>query len=81
MAPLFKLKTFAMKKKSLFLVIIFAALAVCSCNKKRTLQEVADDAILKPEMELSQSDTTEVLSLVNRYIQLQKDGRPKMLSA
>lgn len=75
MAPLFKLKTFAMKKKSLFLVIIFAALAVCSCNKKRTLQEVADDAILKPEMELSQSDTTEVLSLVNRYIQLQKDGK------
>lgn len=75
MAPLFKLKLFEMSKKSLFLIFVFTVLLVCSCSKKRTLQDVQDDALLKPEMELTQSDTTEVLALVNRYIQLHKEGR------
>jgi len=64
-----------MRKKSLFLVLMFTVLVVCSCSKKRTLKDIQDEALIKPQMELTQSDTTEVLALVNRYIQLKKEGR------
>jgi len=65
-----------MKKNYLFLfTIMFFSFIFCGCTKKeKTLKELEDAYIEKPYMTLTKSDTTEVLSLVNRYLDCLRQG-------
>ena len=63
-----------MKRNSLFIIAMLALLCLSSCKKEKQ-QTVEDDDLMNPQMELTQADTAEVLSLAQRYIELRKEGR------
>lgn len=62
-----------MKRNSYILLIIaFMAFALSACHgdKKKTVSEQEEEYFQKPTMTLTQADTTEVLSQVQRYLSL-----------
>jgi len=61
-----------MKRNSLFIISLFMMFCFSSCKKEP--KAVTDDDLSKPQMTLTQADTAEVMSLVQRYIDLRKEG-------
>lgn len=61
-------------KKNSYILLLAALLsfAFCGCqgDKKKTVSEMEDEYFQKPQMSLSQSDTTEVMAQVERYMSL-----------
>ena len=67
-----------MRKNSLYLVLVTVMLALTlgSCHKKKEKsveEKVAE--MIKPRYDLTQADTTEVLSLTQHFLQLLKDNQ------
>ncbi len=64
-------------KNSLFVVLtMFLVVLLSGCGKKdKSLKELEDAYLPKPLMTLSQSDTTEVLSLVDHYLGCLQSGQ------
>ena len=64
-----------MKKNSLLMICaisVIAMLFACKSDKK-DINDLANDMILQPQMEISQADTAEVLGQVQRYLNLLQD--------
>jgi hypothetical protein len=58
-----------MRKCSFFVLFaLIICLSFVSCSKKRTIKDAEADYVLQPEMILAKSDTTEVLSLTNLFL-------------
>ena len=65
-----------MKRNSYILLIIACvafALSGCHGEKKKSITEQEEEYFQKPTMTLTQADTTEVLSQVERYLSLLQD--------
>ena len=66
-----------MKKNLFFAILMVLALCmVSSCGKKKkTLEDYREEYLTKPAISLTQSDSMEVRSLVDNYLQLLRDNQ------